>query len=358
MNFDLSDDQRMLKDSVDRLVADRYQLDQRLAYMAEPKGWSDSVWQEIIELGLTMLPFPEDVGGLGLGQVELMIVGEAFGRGLVVEPYLASVVLAGTAIAHGAGPQAADLLAPIMAGEAIAALADQAEVTLNDGYLSGRATAVLGGNSAALFVIPVGDGGYVVRSDAPGLKVRRFAIHGGGRAADLLLDRVAVDPDGRLANGAIARAIEAGIGFLAAEAAGAMQAALDETVDYLKTRQQFGKPIGSNQALQHRAAEMLVEVEQVRSAAIFAAILAGEQDDCERAKGYAAVKAVVGKSARFVAQNAVQLHGGIGVSEEHVVSHRFRRLTAIGMLLGNTETHVKCLASLGGFTLGALPNAE
>ena len=150
MNFDLSDDQRMLKDSVDRLVADRYQLDQRLAYMAEPKGWSDAVWQEIVELGLTMLPFPEDVGGLGLGQVELMIVGEAFGRGLVVEPYLASVVLAGTAIAHGAESQAAELLALIMAGETIAALADQAEVTLSDGCLSGRATAVLGGNSACL----------------------------------------------------------------------------------------------------------------------------------------------------------------------------------------------------------------
>jgi alkylation response protein AidB-like acyl-CoA dehydrogenase len=350
MNFDLSDDQRMLKDSVDRLVTERYQLDQRRGYMAEPNGWSSAIWQEFVELGLTMLPFPEEVGGLGLGQIELMIVGEVFGRGLVVEPYLPSIVLAGTAIAHGAGDRAAELLAPIMAGETQAALADRSDVSLSDGSLSGHATAVLGGNSAHQFVIPVGKDAFVVDAGAPGLTVRGYALHGGGGAADLVLDRVAVDPVARLADGAIVRAIESGIGFLAAEAAGAMQATLDETVAYLKTRQQFGKPIGSNQALQHRAAEMLVEVEQVRSAAIYAAILAGEQDAVERAKGYAAVKAVVGKSARFVAQSAVQLHGGIGVSEEHVVSHWFRRLTAIGMVLGNTEAQVAKLARLGGFT--------
>ena len=353
MNFDLSDDQRMLKDSIDRLVADRYQLDQRFAYLAEPNGWSAEIWGELVGLGLTMLPFPEDVGGLGLGSVELMLIGEAFGRGLVVEPYLPSIVLAGTAICHGAGAGATDLLAPIMAGESVAALADQADVSLQDGCLSGSAAVVLGGNCANLFVIPVGDAGFVVPADADGLSIRGYALHGGGGAADLVLDRVPIDPAGQLADGAIGRALEAGIGFLAAEAAGAMQAALETTVDYLKTRQQFGKPIGSNQALQHRAAEMLVEVEQARSAAIYAAILAEEPDAAEREKGYAAVKAVVGKAARFVGQSAVQLHGGIGVSEEHVVSHWFRRLTVIGMLLGNTESQVRKLASLGGFTPAA-----
>lgn len=210
---------------------------------------------------------------------------------------------------------------------------------------------MLGGNSADLFVIPVGDGAYVVDASAEGLTRRGFTLHGGGEAADLVLDGVAVDPSMRLADGAVVHALEAGIGYLAAEAAGAMQAALDETVAYLKTREQFGKPIGSNQALQHRAAEMLVEVEQARSAAIYAAVLANEQDPGERARGYAAVKAVIGETGRFVAQNAVQLHGGIGVSEEHVVSHRFRRLTALGMLLGSTQTHVERLAALGGFTV-------
>lgn len=353
MNFELSDDQRMLKDSVDRLIADRYQLDQRSAYMNSSKGWSDDVWSECVGLGLTMLPFPESAGGLGLGSVELMIVGEAFGRGLVIEPYLPSIVLAGAAILHGAGDRAKELLAPVIAGETIAALADLADVSLVDGKLSGTATMVLGGNSASLFVVPVGKGAYLVRSDAAGLSVRGYTIHGGGGAADLVLDGVAVDPAQRLADNCVARALEAGIGFLAAEAAGAMQAALQTTVEYLKVREQFGKPIGSNQSLQHRAAEMQVEVEQARSAAIYASVLAGEVDPVERAKGMAAVKAVIGKSGRFVAQNAVQLHGGIGVSEEHVVSHWFRRLTAIGMVLGNTESHVKRLASLGGFTPAA-----
>lgn len=350
MNFELSDDQRMLKDSVERLIADRYQLDQRLAYQVEPQGWSTDIWHAFIELGLTMLPFPEQVGGLGLGSVELMIVGEAFGRALVVEPYLPSIVLAGTAILHGGEEATRDHLTSIMAGTSIAALADCAQVSLEGGTLSGTASVVLGGNSADLYVVPVGDGGFVVPAGAHGLAVRGYALHGGGDAADLIFERVTVDPGHRLGDGAIARAVEAGIGFLAAEALGAMQGALDATVDYLKTREQFGKSLSTFQSLQHRAAEMLVEVEQARSAAIFAAILSGEEDTTERARGYAAIKAVIGKSARFVAQNAVQLHGGIGVSEEHVVSHWFRRLTAIGMLLGNTDMHVANLAKLGGYT--------
>ena len=355
MDFALSDDQRMLKDSIDRLVADRYQFDQRFAYLAEPQGWSRDIWQELVALGLTMLPFPEEFGGLGLGSVELMIIGEAFGKGLVLEPYLPSIVLAGTAIRYGAPGRAAEWLAPIMSGEVIAALADTASVVEEDGCLSGSARVVLGGNCADRFIIPVGAGGHLIPADAQGLAVRGYALHGGGGAADLELDRVRIDPALRLADGAIERALQAGIGFLAAEAAGATQAALDATVDYLKTRQQFGKAIGTNQALQHRAAELLLEVEQARSAAIYAAILAGEPDPAEREKGYAAVKAVVGKAARFVGQNAVQLHGGIGVSEEHVVSHWFRRLTAIGMLLGDSNWHLARLAEAGGFT-GATPH--
>lgn len=350
MNFDLSDDQRLLKDSIDRLIADRYQLDQRAAWMAEPQGWSAMIWQEMVDMGLTMMPFPEAVGGLGLGSVELMIVGEAFGRGLVVEPYLPSIVLAGTAILHGAGDQAEALLAPLMSGEAIAALADWADIVLEGAALSGTATTILGGNSATKFVLPLGDGAVVVAADTPGVSVRPFKLHGGGGAADVVLRNVPLEATEALADGCVERALEAGMAFLAAEAAGAMQAALDTTVEYLKTREQFGKPIGSNQALQHMAAEMLVEVEQARSAAIFAAILANEPDDLERARGMAAVKAIIGRSGRFVAQTAVQLHGGIGVSEEHVVSHWFRRLTAIDMLLGNADHHVKRLAALGGFT--------
>ncbi|MFV0645929.1 MAG: acyl-CoA dehydrogenase family protein [Sphingomonadaceae bacterium] len=350
MNFELSDDQRMLKDSVERLVRDKYQFEQRLGYTSAPRGWSDEIWQDFVELGLTMLPFPEDQGGLGLGGVEMMIVGQAFGSGLVIEPYLPSVVLGGTAISFGAGAQAESLLSPIMTGETIAALADEATVTRNGDRLSGTAKLVPGGDSARLFVIADGEGGWLVPADSAGLEIRKYRLHGGGGAADLVLQDVSVAHATRLADGSITRAQEAGIAFLAAEAAGIMQAALDGTVEYLKTREQFGKPIGSNQALQHKAAEMLVEVEQAHSAAIYAALLSGETSPQERARGMAAVKAVIGKTGRFVGQNAVQLHGGIGVSEEHIVSHYFRRLTAISMILGDTGTQLKRLARLGGFT--------
>lgn len=349
MNFNLSDDQRMLQDSVDRLIANRCQFEQRVAYNREPKGWSDSIWMEFVDLGLTMLPFPEQVGGLGLGSVEMMLVGEAFGRGLVAEPYLPSIVLAGTAIAYGAGNRAGALLEPIMGGQTIGAFADDAQVVLADGRLSGVASVVLGGDCADLFVIPVGHGAFVVPADAPGLTRRGYRIHGGGGAADLVLHEVPVDLANRLSDGCNARAREAGIAFIASDAAGAMDAALRLTVEYLKTREQFGKPIGANQALQHRAAEMLVEVEQAKSAAIYAATLATEEDEAERAKGFAAVKAVIGKAGRFVAQSAVQLHGGIGVSEEHVISHWFRRLTAMSMVLGDAQVHLKRLADMGGF---------
>ncbi len=355
MNFDYSDDQRMLKDSIDRLVGERYPFDKRADHGAEPRGFSEAVWREMVELGLTMLPFEESLGGLGLGGVEMMIVGEAVGRGLLLEPLLPSVVLAGTAIAYGAAPAVAEAqLAAIMSGETLAALADRATIAAHADAggirLDGRAAVVLGGDHAELFVLPAGDSAWIVPADAPGLAVRGYRLHGGGGAADLTLDGVRVDETARIALPAVTRALEAGVAFLAAEAAGAMRAALDTTVDYLKTREQFGKAIGTNQALQHRAAEMLVEVEQAASAAIFAALVAGETDAAERARSTAAVKAVIGKTGRFVAQSAIQLHGGIGVSQEHVISHYFRRLTAIGMLLGGTDAQLKRLAALGGFT--------
>jgi alkylation response protein AidB-like acyl-CoA dehydrogenase len=357
MDLDLSDDQRMLKDSVERLISDRYGFEQRAAIAASPQGWSREIWNALVDLGLTMLPFSEAEGGLGLGGVEMMIVGEAFGRGLVLEPYLPSVVLAGRAIAEAGSPdQASGWLSRIMSGEAVAALVLEGELAADrdgDGAwtISGRARQVLGGDCADFFVIEAASSLFVVPADASGLARRSYRLHGGGGAADLVLDGVSVQPEGYLGGSrSTTRAVEAGIAFLAAEAVGIMQAALDTTVDYLKTREQFGKPIGTNQALQHRAVEMLVELEQARSAAIYAALLDSEEDASERAKGSAAVKAVIGKAGRFVAQNAVQLHGGIGVSEEHVVSHYFRRLTAIGMLLGETETQIGRLADLGGFT--------
>lgn len=359
MDLELSDDQRMLKDSVERLITERYDLDQRRSYMSQPGGWSAGMWMAFVELGLTMLPFSEEQGGLGLGGVETMIVGEAFGRGLVVEPYLPSVILAGTAIARSGTPeQAGQWLPGLLSGETIGALALESDVRATrggDGWtLDGNAPVVLGGDSAAVLLVPAGEDLFVVPADTSGVERRGYRLHGGGSAADVTLSGVTLPDANRLAgNRAMTNAREAGIAWLAAEALGAMQAALDLTVDYLKTREQFGKAIGVNQSLQHRAAEMLVEVEQARSAAIYAALLSSEPDDHVRATGYAAIKAVIGKAGRFVAQSGVQLHGGIGVSEEHVISHYFRRLTAIGMILGDTESQIAKLAELGGFTSAA-----
>lgn len=361
MDLELSDDQRMLQDSVQRLIAERYDLDARRAAMREPRGWSPVMWSAITDLGLTMLPFSQEQGGLGLGGVETMIVGEAFGRGLVVEPYLSSIVLAGNAIRECAtAAQAERWLPGILSGETIAAFADSGSILARsegeDWLLDGEARMVLGGYSADLLLILAGHDLFAVPPSVNGLTRRGYQLHGGGCAADLHLSRVRVAGSDRLAGkGRINRVLEAGIAWLAAEATGAMQAALDLTVDYLKTREQFGKAIGTNQALQHRAAEMLVEVEQARSAAMYAALLADESDEHARAAGHAAVKAVIGKAGRFVAQNAVQLHGGIGVSEEHAISHYFRRLTAIDMILGDTESQLGRLAALGGFT-GAVPH--
>jgi len=357
VNFDLSADQRMLEDSLARLVADRYALDQRADYARRPEGWSRDLWRAFVDLGLTMLPFAEGDGGLGLGGVETMLVGQAFGRGLMMEPYLPCVVLAGTAIARcpASGERSRHLFA-IMDGSAIYALADREQVTADRAdcgwRLSGALTLVLGGDSADRIVVFGDRGVFIASTDAAGLTRRAYRLHGGGGAADIALDGVAAT---RLGDGDSTHAIEAGIAFLAAEAAGAMASALAVTVDYLKTREQFGKPIGANQALQHRAAEMAVEAEQARSAAIYAALLTEEPDADERGRGYAAVKAVIGKSGAFVAQQVVHLHGGIGVSEEHIASHYFRRLTAIGMLLGDTDAQITRLATLGGFTGAALP---
>lgn len=310
------------------------------------------MWAELCALGIGRMPFAEANGGLGFGGVELMLVGEAFGRVLVVEPFLSSVVLAGTALAH-AETETEGWLERIMDGEAIGALAiasDVAASRVGDGWrLDGAAKQVLGANVADVILVAAGDALFVVPAESKGVTRRSYRLHGGGMAADIAFD--AVLANARLAaEGAVERATQIAIGFIAAEAVGAMAGALDVTVEHLKTRVQFGAPLAANQALQHRAAEMLVELEQARSAAIYAAALWDQPNEIERARGFATVKAVIGKAGRFVAQNAVQLMGGLGVSEEHIVSHYFRRLTAIGLLFGSADEHLAELAALGGFT--------
>jgi len=374
MDFDFSEEQRLLRDSVDRLLADRYAFDKRRAYLAEPDGWSRAMWSQYAELGLLGLPFAEEHGGFGGGGIDVMLVMEAFGRALVLEPYLATVVLAGTALRlAGNQAQQAALLPLVAEGKLLLGFAHgerQARYDLSDvlttanpkagGWvLDGAKSIVMHGDSADRLVVSARTAGnrddtggislFLVDAAANGVARRSYTMRDGTRAADLALSGVEIGADALLGEvGAgfpvIERVVEAGIAATAAEAVGAMETMQAMTLEYLKTRQQFGRPIGQNQALQHRASEMFMSLEQGRSLAMLAAIMVDEPDAAERAHNIAMAKVGVGQAARFVSQNAVQLHGGIGMTEEYAVGHYFRRCMVIEHTFGDTAHHLSRLA--------------
>jgi pimeloyl-CoA dehydrogenase small subunit len=378
MDFDFTDEQRMLKDSVERLVKDEYSFEQRARYLAEPDGFSRAQWARYAGMGLLGLTFDEDFGGSGCGPVETMIVMEAFGRGLVVEPYLATVVLGGGCIrAGGSSAQREAILPSIADGSLLMAfahaesqsrydLADVATTARRDGsewVLDGAKRVVVHGGSADRLIVSARVSGarrdrdgialYLVDANAAGVKRREYLTQDRLRAADIDLSGVRVT-DGdvigvageawRLIDKVAAQAICA----LCAEAVGAMAAAHEETVEYLKVRKQFGVAIGSFQALQHRAVDMLVMVEQARSMALFATMMSEEPDVAERERSMAAAKVQIGRAGRFVGQQGVQLHGGIGMTEECMVGHYLRRLSVIDILFGAAEHHLTQLARAGG----------
>jgi pimeloyl-CoA dehydrogenase small subunit len=375
MDFDLSDEQRLLKDSIERLVADQYGFDQRKQMAREAEGWSRAMWGRFAEQGLLGLPFTEADGGFGGGAVETMIVMEALGHAIPLEPYFATVVLCGAALRHGgSAAQRADLVPKIASGETIMAFAhgeprsryDLADVTVTavrDGgswLLSGEKSIVLHGDSAHLLVVSAriagerfdrdGIGLFLVDASASGVTRRGYTTMDGARAAEISLANVkALDTIGEPGKAIeiIERIAEDAIAALCAEAVGNMQALLDTTVEYLKTRVQFGQPIGKFQALQHRAADMLVALEMARSMAMYATMMTGEEDAVERAKAMSAAKIQIGKSARFVGQQAIQLHGGIGATEELKVGHYFRRLTMMESQFGDTDFHIGRLSEKG-----------
>ena len=374
MDFDLTDEQRLLRDSIDRLLADNYTFERRKGYLAEPEGWSRALWSQYAELGLLGLPFAEAHGGFGGGGVETMLVMEAFGRTLALEPYLATIVLAGTALRlAGNDTQQSTLLPQVAAGEKLLAFAHgerQARYDLPDvltkatrkgeGWIiDGAKSVVPHGDSADALIVSARTGGdrndtagitlFLVDGSANGVARRSYALRDGNRAAEIALSGVEVGSDAVLGeiDGAfpvIERVVEAGIAAMAAEAVGAMETMQAMTLEYLKTRQQFGQPIGRNQALQHRATEMFVALEQGRSLAMLAAMTIDEPDAAERARNISMVKAGVGQAARFVSQNAVQLHGGIGMTEEYAVGHYFRRVMVIEHSFGDTAHHLSRLA--------------
>lgn len=374
MDFDLTDDQRLLTDSVTRLLSDSYSFEQRKALLKTEQGWSPPLWEKYAELGLPGLPIPEEYGGFGGGAVDVMLLMQSFGRHLVLEPYLATVVLGGTAIRlAGNEAQKGEVLPEVAAGSMRLAFAHyerQARYDITDilttakpsgdGFvLEGAKSVVLHGATADRLVVSARTAGarddaegislFLVDANAPGLARRGYRLRDGTEAAELSLSDVRVPRDALLGikdDGlpVVQRVVEAGIAATAAEVIGCMETMQAMTLDYLKTRVQFGKPIGDNQALQHRAAEMLVAMEQGRSMAMLATMSLEEEDAAERARAISMAKVGVGQAGRFVSQNAVQLHGGIGMTEEYAVGHFFRRVMVIEHLFGDTAAHLDRLA--------------
>lgn len=376
MDFDLSDDQRLLKDSVDRLILDKYQFTQRKKYVAEPTGYSAEIWSAIAELGLLGLPFPEAMGGFGGGPTETMIVMETFGRGLVVEPYFATIILGGGLLRRaGSDALKAALVPNVVAGKLKLAFAhierqsrydlhDVATTARRDGaafVLDGAKSVVLSGDAADMIFVTArtaggqrdrdGVGLFLIDANAPGVTRRGYPTQDGLRAAEVTLSGVRVEGDRVLGASAlpiVEHVIDEAIAALCAEAVGAMQVMNEMTLEYLKTRKQFGRTIGSFQVLQHRAVDMLTELEQARGMAMYATVMAAETDPVERRRAISAAKVQIGKSGRHIGQEAVQLHGGIGMTAEYAVGHYFKRMTMIDQLYGDADTHLRGLARLGG----------
>jgi pimeloyl-CoA dehydrogenase small subunit len=379
MDFDLTDEQSLLKDTVRRWAADTYPgIEQLASARAEPLGFPKARWAELAELGLLGLPFAEEDGGFGGGPVETLVVMEALGRALAPEPYLASVILGGGAVRlAGNAAERAALLPGLMDGTAGLAFAHgevQARYDLNDvattaravdgGFrLDGRKSVVLNADAAATLVVSARTSGdrrdaagitlFLVPVDAPGVSLSAYPTQDGGRAADVILSDVFVPADavlGPVGEGLaiVERVVESAVAALCAEAVGLMEALHELTVEYLKTRKQFGVAIGSFQALQHKAVDMFVALEQARSMALYAAMMVEAEDAAERAVALSAAKVQINRAARFVGQTAVQLHGGIGMTMEYIGAHHFRRLAMIELMFGDTAHHQRQVAAAGG----------
>jgi len=377
MDFDLSEEQRLLKESLDRLIGDRYTFEQRKTYGQSPEGWSREVWAQFAELGLLGLPFAERHGGSAGGPVETMIAMEAFGRALALEPYLATVVLGGGFLRHGGTDlQCAELIPKIADGSLTFSFAhierhsrydlhdiETRAVREGDGWvLDGEKGVVLHGDIADKLVVTARVGGrrrdrdgvgvFLVDSTAAGVSRRGYPTQDGLRAAEIALSGVRVGPEGVLGEpGAalplIERVVDEATAALCAEAVGAMAEMHDLTVEYLKTRRQFGREIGSFQILQHRAVDMLIALEQARSMAMFATMMAAEENAAERRNAVSAAKVQIGRSGKFIGQQAVQLHGGIGMTMEYKVGHYFKRVTMIDTMFGDADHHLRALARRG-----------
>jgi alkylation response protein AidB-like acyl-CoA dehydrogenase len=369
MDFSLAEEQKLLQDSLARFTHKDYTFEKRRANQQLPEGFSREAWATLAEMGVLGLPFPEEFGGIGGSSVDTMIVMNTIGKALMLEPYVATVIFGGGLVARLGDDAQKHMLASIAEGKLLLALAHdepgsrwsltQVETRAakrgNRWRLDGRKAVVLNGGQADRLIVSACTGGkpgeegglslFLVDRDTKGLSVQDYRTVDGLRAADVKLDAVEVEAAALLGKEgqacvALEWSMDAGTAALCAEAVGAMEALCEQTLDYIKQRTQFGQPIGRFQVSQHKAADMFIQTELSKSLAYLAAMQANSADPRERQRAVSAAKVHVGKSGRFIAETAIQLHGGMGMSNELAASHYAKRLVMIDHWLGDTEHHL------------------
>ena len=377
MDFIFSEEQQLLRDSIQKYISKDYAFEARRAIIASKQGFSDKVWAQFADMGLLGVAFDEAHGGFGGSSVDTMLVMTELGRGIVIEPYLSTVVLGGGLVdLAGSEAQKQAILSEVAQGKLLLAAAlgepnsryelNSVETTARRdgaGYaLNGHKAVVLHGESADKLVVSARTAGgardakgislFLVDRTAAGVGVQGYRTIDGMRAAEIKLANVKVGADAMLGEADAAlplleRAADFAVSALCAEAVGAMEALNAATFEYLKTRQQFGRPIGSFQALQHRAVDMMIHCEQSRSLALLASVKVQSEDPSERKRTVSAAKIQIGRSGRVISQEAIQLHGGMGVSNELAAGHYAKRLTMINATLGDMDHHAERFAGVG-----------
>ena len=382
MDFNFTDEQNMIRDSLARLIREQYDFDTRRGVVASDAGWRPEMWAQFAELGLLMAPFSEEDGGLGGGPIDAMVVMEEFGKGIVVEPYVPTVVCAGGFLKHaGSAAQKEEYLSGLMGGEHVFAfayaeprgrynLADLETTAKKDGgdyVINGHKAVVIGAPWASHLVVTARTSGdrrdaggvsvFIVAKDADGVTTRDYPTVDGRRASEVYFENVKVpaeaaigDVDGALP--LIERVIDEATAATCAEAVGVMGVAHKMTVEYSRQRKQFGTPIGKFQVLQHRMVDMFMEHEQSISMT-YMATLKLDEPEVERKKAVSAAKVRIGQAGRFVGQESIQIHGGMGMTEELAVGHYFKRLTLIDSEFGNVDHHMKRYTGLSAADMPA-----
>jgi pimeloyl-CoA dehydrogenase small subunit len=368
MDFSFTEEQSMLRDTVASYLADTYDFDKRRAAVSKEPGWRPEVWKAFAEeLGILGAPFSEELGGLGGGPIENMIVMEELGKALVVEPYLPTVVIGGGFLKHSGHAGAADMIGEIIAGTATYAfayaepqgrynIADLTTTAKKDGAgwtINGRKAVVVGAPFASHLIVTARTSGgqrdaqgisvFVVPKDAKGVSTRDYPTVDGNRASEITFDNVSVGAEALLGpadNGLplLEKVLDEAIAATCGEAVGVLRKLHEGTLEYTKQRKQFGQPISAFQVLQHRMVDMFIQVEQSISMTYMANIKLA--DDTERSKAVSAAKVQIGKACKFVGQNAIQLHGGMGMTDEMAIGHYFKRATLIESAFGNTDHHL------------------